>query len=717
MLKILINDQQADLEGVKFNLQLNSPIPFVPEDGLVEGSFAFGVIFPATPANKKIFGFPHRLEIHPDVERDFQGNLYFNGRMLFEIIVTLTEASDYSFKANIKVDLGYYTNLIGDKTLRDLEYDGTVSIGTTMTQVVAHAQAVVAQVYPAVNYNFPQLYNPLFYGEEKKMNLSYQNLVNNYIHGSGFHENSIDNDNVIHNYYNLCPFPYLFKVLLHCFREFGYKATGPVLDDAELATLLIYNNYALDLLEDRFKSLADLSDNQIIPEFGAQINFDDVTINIDDCYDAVLCKYLIKQSGDHQITAHLSVKGDNNLGIPGLNIEYTVFLVKDVPEVAASGFLLADDDYEAEIDINGIDLFPAADIGKYVYLYIELEINDLGTLKPTTGTVNADSWLLIQNKTWSNFNQYAKSINLANHVPDIKISAFLVALQKAFGIIYHFNHSTRDVEIMFLKDILASTQEDAYDELTLKSSKLAGFRDTRSYRLNFAWSSADEYTKDNFLPYDADRITGSYATLADLPVVAGEGDMAIVLNLNAVYRFETDTWNWFTDLFYEYEVGDGVNAITIDCSPLMMYGNNDNPASPEVCPKINQEGSSVHLGMKDFGFHLMFYRGLYADSEGHTYPFASNNKYGPLGNAIAGYEMILSGTNGLYAQFLEAYYNFVVNRSRPVEYDRFFSASEIRDISFIRKKRIFENSFLLDELNIPISNDSIGIATMKLLKV
>jgi hypothetical protein len=59
----------------------------------------------------------------------------------------------------------------------------------------------------------------------------------------------------------------------------------------------------------------------------------------------------------------------------------------------------------------------------------------------------------------------------------------------------------------------------------------------------------------------------------------------------------------------------------------------------------------------------------------------------------------------------------VMNRSRPVEYERYFSASEIQAINFIRKKRIFQQLFLIDELSIPISNTSIGVATMKLQKI
>jgi hypothetical protein len=58
----------------------------------------------------------------------------------------------------------------------------------------------------------------------------------------------------------------------------------------------------------------------------------------------------------------------------------------------------------------------------------------------------------------------------------------------------------------------------------------------------------------------------------------------------------------------------------------------------------------------------------------------------------------------------------VINRGRPVEYDRHFSAAEIQALNFLRKKRIFQNVFFMDEISIPLSNTSIDKATMKLLK-
>lgn len=715
MLKITINDQQVDLEGVKFSLQLNSPIPFNPEDNQQEGSFAFGVTFPATAANKKIFGFPHRLEQYPDPQKDFPGLMYFAGRLLFKIVISLTDSSDFSYRGNVKVDLGYYTSMIGEKTLRDLEYEGVQTIGTTTQDVVDHAQAVVAQDYPDVNYNFPETFNDLFYGEEHKMNESWTDFVNHYVHGSmGFRPNSIDNDREVHNYYNLCPFPYLFYVLKHCYSEFGFNPIGPVFKDQNLARLLIYNNYALDLIEDHYKSTAELSDDQDISGLNSQILFDYLLENIDDCWDSELMKYQITKTGDHQISAHLSIVGINDTGNPNAVIDYTIFAVIGAEIIpVATGSM--QDPYSAEVDVNFIQFIESDLLGQYIYLLIEFNYSFNGD--PLSGTVLAESWFSVRNVTWSNLNMYAKTINIANHVPDIKIRSFLVTLMRTFGIIHHFDNGSRNVELLFLKDILASADEELYDEVTVKSTKLAAFRQDKSYKLSFSWASSDESTKDNFQPWDPNKLIGTYLTVADLPALAADGDQAIILNINSVYRWQDDAWTWFTDLFYPYEIGDAVTSISLECTPMLMYDSRVNEYVPRVCPKIRQEGSSINLGVKEFGFHLISWYGLQDDATGHEYPYASSTKYGPTGAILGVYDLKLDGSSGIFENFLQQYYEFVMNRSRPVDYDKYFTASQIQAINFIRKKRMFRHVFLLDEVSIPISNSSIGMATMKLQKI
>lgn len=717
MLKILINDQSVDLEGVQFNLQLNSPIPFVPDDGQVEGSFAFGVTFPATPRNKKIFGFPHRLESYPEGDLDYPGLLFFQGRLLFKIMITLTESSDFSYRGNIKVDLGYYTSQIGEKTLRNLVYEGDILLGTTTQDVVDHANDVAAKNYPEVNYNFPEVYNPLFYGEENKLNDTYQGFVNFYVHGTGFRANSVDSDHDVNNYYNLCPFLYLFYVLQKCYEEFGYKVTGSVLKDSELSQLLIYNNYALDLQEDRYKFIAELSADQAIPAAETMLEFDEVIVNIDDCYDDLFFKYLIKKGGYTRITGHFSVEATDIFGY-GTTAKCMVALYKGATLV---GYVIESAAIELpftwEFDLDYTCSVETADIGEYLSLTIEF-IKDPGVYQYNLpGTVFAESWWGAQNMTLSMLNIYAKTINLVNHVPDIKISTFLITLMKMFGIVSIYHDQRNEVDLCFLKDILASTAEDNFSNTTARSSKLVGFRETKSYKLNYAWASSDKFTEENFTAYDPQRLYGTYNTFVDLPTSGTEGYFAIIKNLNAVYRYVDGAWTWFSDLYYPLVLGNGVTPISFEASPLMMYDNRDNPAMPRVCPKISQEGSSYNLGMKDFGFHLVFFRGMQDDAAGNSYPFASTTIYSPTGTIIGYYEFNLDSAYGLYEIFLESYYNFIMNRSRPVDYDRQFTASEIQALNFIRKKRIFQHLFLLEEVSIPISNASIGVATMKLQKI
>lgn len=717
MLSLIINSQSVDLEGVQFNLQLNSPIPFVPEDGMVEGSFAFGVSFPATSRNKKIFGFPHRMESFPEPELDYPGYLFFNGRLLFKVIVTLTDASDISFRANIKANLGYYTNLIGDKSLRDLEYEGDILLGNTTQDVVDHANDVATKDYPEVKYNFPEVYNPMFYGEENKMNPTYIGFVNYYIHGTGFRANSVDSDHDVNNYYNLCPFPYLFYILQKCYNEFGYNVIGSVLKDTELSKLLIYNNYALDLQEERYKFVAELSTDQDIPAAETQLQFDLVTENIDDCYDNILFKYEIKKGGHTRITGHFNVEATDIFGY-GTLAKCQVALYKGATLVE---YIIQSASIELpylwEFDLDYTVPIEADDIGEYLYLKIAF-IKDPGIYQYyLPGIVFAESWWGAQNMTWSTLNIYAKTLNLANHVPDIKISSFLITLMKMFGIVHLFNDQSNEVELCFLKDILASAEEDDFGEFTIRSSKSVGFREIRSYKLSYGWASSDEYTNDNFKAYDPQRLYGTYNTFADLPSAGTTGYFAIVRNLNAVYRYADTEWTWFSDLYYPLVLGNGVTAITFEASPLMMYDNRDNPASPYVCPRISQEGSSYNLGLKDFGFHLIFFRGLQDDAAGHEYPFASTTIYSPTGTIIGNYDFNMDSAHGLYKFFLENYYNFVMNRSKPIEYTRQFTASEIQALNFIRKKRIFQHVFLLDEISIPLSNTSIGNATMKIQKI
>lgn len=709
MLKITIDGQSLDLEGIRFTVQLNSPFPFDPTVSLIEGSFAFGAKFPASKRNKAIFGFPHRLEKYPESPADYSGYLFIDGRKLFDVIISMSEVTDFYFNANIKIGVGYFSNLIGDKTLQDLELGGPISLGTTTQDVIDHANASVALSYPAGSHCFPEIYNPLFYGEENEFYPEYKGFINFNTHSIGFAANYFDGSGIVVNENNLVPLFYLMFILEQCFREFGYNASGDFFSDDELAQLLVYNNRALDLIEDRFKVQADLSANQSVNET-ATIIFDRIISSIDDCYDETTGRFEIKSKGYYKILSNLSVE----ISVPGeYEAEYNLEIFQDGAQIHFQGGKIAANE-PVDILVTHNQYFDDGDVGTVLYMVISFF--DLAA-NPAEGIVYQDSDLLIQNMSESGLNRYEKTVYPQNHVPNIKISEFLIRIQKLFGIVYSFDHSAKQVEVLFIRDILNNFAAAGYDVCAVKSSKKAAFHAANSYLLNFVFPQSDLNSEENFLNVDQSMIIGEYATVDDLPASAEEGFYALISNLNSLYVFRSGAWAWYTDYFYPFYINSGKTEIKPDVSPMLMHwGNHPLHGTHFPCPRISQKGSGQLTGLNEFAFHLVFYRGLEQDSSGATYPFATISAYGPTGSLISSYELKWDGTYGLYEQFLREYYDFVINRSRPVEYDRYFTASEIRNVDFMEKVRIFQNTFLIKQISIPLSQSSIGVASMKLIK-
>lgn len=705
MLKITIDGQSLDLEGIKFTVQLNSPFPFDPTDNTIEGSFAFGARFPASKRNKAIFDFPHRIEKYPEASSDYEGALFFDGRKLFDVIISLSEVTDFYFNSNIKIGLGYYSNLIQEKSLRDLELGGDIDLGTSSQDVVDHANARVQETFPTASHTFPPIYNPEFYGEGHEFNPTWLDIMNYYIHGDGFQVNSFDSDS-INNWYNLVPCFYMMFVLEKCFTEYGYQPSGDFMLDGELQKVIIPNTRALDLITDRYKAIANNTlDQSILGE--ETVIFDDVQENIDGPYDTLTNKYLVQTKGNHQVKCDLSISHGGTY--PG---NWWVYVYLD-DTVIGSANGSAGDSQPIAVSINFQQYLSEVSEGKDIYLVAIFE-DSLGD--PCTGTIYAGGELLIQNLSESQLNRYQKTITPADHLPDIKISEFLIRLQKLFGVVYAPDHSSKEVKVLFIKDILAKFAAAGYDVMAVKSSKTVGFNEARSYKLDFGWPSSDGYVKDNFLEYDPDKLIGEFASMEDLPETGVENTFALVLNSNILYQYKEDAWQYFTDHFYPYEIGAAKTEIKPNVSPLMMWADHPTELAYLLYPKILQKGSSVDLGDNEFGFSLLFYRGMLEDTGGNTYPFASCTKYGPTGESVGSYELKWDGDYGLYTQFLQEYYDFVINRSRPVEYDRYFTASEIRNVDFMEKVMIFSNTFLVKQISIPVSQSSIGLASMKLIK-
>ncbi|MDN3665643.1 hypothetical protein ACFFU1_16820 [Algibacter miyuki] len=149
-----------------------------------------------------------------------------------------------------------------DKKLSELPLEES-----TIADVYIHAKTIIPQTWPAVNYNYPQIYT-----DEHEDDLptwaDFNNIINNY-NGTDFYENTSDNDVFVNN--NIIqPMPYLLHILKQGFLDAGYTLQGEILQDEIIKQLLVFFD------ADYFKRIVSVIDYQLLRE-----NYDSTSGNGD----------------------------------------------------------------------------------------------------------------------------------------------------------------------------------------------------------------------------------------------------------------------------------------------------------------------------------------------------------------------------------------------------------------------------------------------------
>lgn len=709
MLKLTISGRQVDTRGIRLSLNLNSSFPFDPTSTRIEGSYAFSLKLPATQNNKEIFSYPHRIEKQGDLSAEFEGELSFNGRVWFRVLVSVTGAGDQTLSCNVKIGSGYYGSLIKDLTLKDIDWD-PVSLGTTTQDVIDHADDIVEKSYPDADYTFPMIYCPRFYedeeGEERQVAPLYNDFINEYSHGFGFQANYYDNTG-IYNKYTLVPMPYLLAVLKRCFTYFDYKASGSFFLDTEISKLIVYNNYSLDEIIKRYYVRAQVTASQYFTPSGGVLFGDDSTGDNEDedgCFDVATGEYTIQEEGLHRVYCELTMRhltaaaGDEGF------YHLRVFFDGAQVEVTLDSVFNTD---PFTVTVEHSAYYSAAQVGKKFTIQVlfqnEFEPNPEGSV--TAG------YLTVNNISKSSVNIYKKEIDLANHLPEITIANFLKSCEK-LGAVFGFDHRKKQVEVSMVTDILQQLIKQEYSSTAVKSTRQVGFGEFTGFTLKYDWSSKDEYTQENFNDYVSDNYIGAYDTYDDLPVPDGSNKVALISSLNQLYIYLPDdegtlSWQFMSDNFYDKLIGDGYTEILYDFTPLTMYlGTSD-----YVYPKISQRGSSpaFGVGVNEFDFHLLIYHGLQPN-----YPLASSTKYDYQGNAIGSLELTLAS---IHSNFLQVYYQWLLTRARPFDIEVYLSATQLKDIDLLEKVRIFNANFLMKSLRARLRDEFLEVSQVSCVKL
>jgi hypothetical protein len=237
------------------------------------------------------------------------------------------------------------------------------------------------------------------------------------------------------------------------------------------------------------------------------------------------------------------------------------------------------------------------------------------------------------------------TFNLQDHLPDIKISEFFIALKDRFGWWYDFKTTEKKIIIRKLVDLVAAAAKD-YTAISSPIVQKTVIQDGRIYALknNFVTGGGTglDITK---LDYQ-----GEVNKRSDLPaeIQANNGKVYLVREENTYWSLiqnpddEAD-WYWYP-LFgniYDYVPAGANEDITTMATTVEMWGYS---ALMDHIPRIDSPGAWLDInGETPWGIHLCFSYGLRENRTGDDIPYGSHHIYDANGVQLAEWSLAFEG--------------------------------------------------------------------------
>lgn len=328
--------------------------------------------------------------------------------------------------------------------------------------------------------------------------------------------------------------------------------------------------------------------------------------------------------------------------------------------------------------------------------------------------------------------------NIKDHLPDISVQEFLLAMRVPFGIDLYFNNYKREVQLLSRKEIITNSSVIDFGKNVSRDYKVLYEDAFESYRFSLNPDSADAYWRDKVADFTAFKnnpvVTVDH--FADLPASPAVYTLGFTKHEDKWYIY---SWNDQTQaLAWNYLSLNVMDLIGGTDDTFRMEGKVGLLASEQhlhkntlwtwSCPFSNMPGWHQGSPMTwstsptPFSLRLLFFRGLAR---------ASNNYYYPLGTSFAGsipnehlpgasYTLQWLGPNqpslhpeyGLYEKFWKDWINWK-KAARQVEFVKLFSPAELVALDFSRKYRAYGVNMLLDEVTFTVTKHAIKPAKVK----
>ena len=195
------------------------------------------------------YSFPFDIDLTEDLDIAFDFISFYNSnpQTYYELIYVhnnkiekaVFEIESHQVKLTATVRFGFEQLPSFDKLLSELSLDKfDLPVGIT---IYAHAETIITQTWPAVNYNFPQIHVDKYDPTDDLWN-GFEKIINNRVAGA-FLTNTVDTvADVTCNRNVMQPLPYWIHILQRGMIDGGYTLSGKILTDPRLQKACLFGD-------------------------------------------------------------------------------------------------------------------------------------------------------------------------------------------------------------------------------------------------------------------------------------------------------------------------------------------------------------------------------------------------------------------------------------------------------------------------------------------
>jgi hypothetical protein len=209
--------------------------------------YSFPFEIELTNAIDTAFGFISRIS--SDVKETYFECKYYHGDTIEDAVLEVEQLQEV---VSCTLYFGYDQLPNWDKKLASLPLDKfELPQGVSIYQ---HAETIISQSYPAVNYNFPQIHIDKIDPDTDEVYFAFEKIINNRKNGAFLINEVIQEgaDFVSYNRNIMQPLPAWLHVLQKGFEDINLQLSGDILNDEVLQKKLTYSDaeYATTITQD-----------------------------------------------------------------------------------------------------------------------------------------------------------------------------------------------------------------------------------------------------------------------------------------------------------------------------------------------------------------------------------------------------------------------------------------------------------------------------------